>query len=615
MIEVDESLILLQTMERGLHLITNPRFRDFVRSAIEKAYGGDFSDLKLAANYRWFPVDVEEFICGKKYLNARANVWPKVLGHLIEINSGNYVEAVLTGGIGVAKTTIAIYTTAFQTYLLSCLKSPHKIYQLDPASEIEFIFQSMNASLAKAVDYSRFRSLIQRSEYFQSSFKFDPSVLSELRFPNNIIVKPVGGSATGAIGQNVMGGVIDELNFMAVIEKSRQTVDRSVYDQALEMYDSLSRRRKSRFMRMGKMPGVLCLVSSKRYPGQFTDKKVADALREEASTGVSTVYVYDKRSWDVKPEGTYSGRMFKVYVGSESHKPAILSSWSEVDYDPETVVDIPEEYRSEFVRDIMGSLRDIAGVSTLARFPFIMEPEAVTRCMGTRKSIFNLDATDFITTKLKIFPKRFVVPTSPRFVHVDLAVTGDSAGFSCGTVTGFVKVPRGDHCETLPKVLIDGVLEIKPPKNGEILFHRIRSLIYALKKSGLNIQWITFDSYQSKDSMQLLSQQGFSTGLTSTDTTTVPYEVTKQALYDGRVDMPVHEKVRMELVSLEKDSKKSKIDHPPSGSKDCSDALASVIYGASYRKFFWAHYGVPMVGLSSAIASKADGGMQDGTKA
>lgn len=605
------SVQFLQSMERALGGVKNPRFREYIRNAIDKGYAGDFSDLKYAANLKFFPVGVEEFIASKHYLNAADNVWPKVMEHLIEINSGEYVEALLTGGIGVAKTTIAVYTTAYQTYLLSALRNPQKMYGLDPASEIEFIFQNMNVTLAKAVDYARFRMLLANSEYFNKSFRFDKRVESEMRFPNNIIIKPVGGSAAGAIGQNVMGGVIDELNFMSVIENSKQSADKGTYDQAVEIYDSLSRRRKSRFMKQGKMPGILCLVSSKRYPGQFTDLKAEDAAKEKQRTGKTSVYVYDKRSWDVKPEGSFSGNFFPVYVGSESRKPIIVPPEQLNDYTADEIVEVPEEYRGEFERDIMGSLRDIAGVSTLARFPYIMEPDSITACMTDMKSVFSAEYTDFVTDKLMVLPKRLHKPELPRFVHVDLAVTGDSAGFAVGTISGFDKIDRGGEngIEVLPHIHIDGVLEIKPPKNGEILFHKVRSLIYTLKKVGLNIQWVTFDTYQSKDSMQLLHQQGYTVGNISTDTSMIPYDVTKLAFYDKRVTMPQHQKVKKEFISLEKDAKKGKIDHPANGSKDCSDAVASIIYGLTYRRQMWALYGIPLNGNLADRAAKSDKSM------
>jgi hypothetical protein len=78
-------------------------------------------------------------------------------------------------------------------------------------------------------------------------------------FANNIKVKPGGGQDIAAIGQNVIGGIIDEVNFMAVVEDSKLMRDGSVYDQAAENYNSIARRRESRFMQQGMLPGLLCL--------------------------------------------------------------------------------------------------------------------------------------------------------------------------------------------------------------------------------------------------------------------------------------------------------------------------------------------------------------------
>ena len=66
------------------------------------------------------------------------------MDELRELNSGKYVEAVLTGAIGTGKSTIALFTTAYQLYVLSCLKDPHELFNLDPSSEIVFAFQSLN---------------------------------------------------------------------------------------------------------------------------------------------------------------------------------------------------------------------------------------------------------------------------------------------------------------------------------------------------------------------------------------------------------------------------------------------------------------------------------------
>src|SRR5690606_38570223 len=131
----------------------------------------------------------------------------------------------------------------------------------------------------------------------------------------------------------------DELNFMAVVENSKMTKDGSIYDQATQNYNSIARRRESRFMQLGQLPGMLCLVSSRNYPGQFTDKK-----EQEAKTN-PRIYVYDKRLWEIRPE-RFCGDKFRVFIGDESRKPRILDDMEIVPKsDEHLVMGIPIEYR------------------------------------------------------------------------------------------------------------------------------------------------------------------------------------------------------------------------------------------------------------------------------
>ena len=166
-------------------------------------------------------VSPKTFVNSPKYLNANNALFPVVMGEFIELNSGDYYEAVLTGAIGIGKTTIAIYTLVYQLYKLSLLKNPQKKFGLDPSSEIVFIIQSVSHHLAKNVDYLRVRELIDKSEYFKNYFPYGSAKTTELNFPNNICIQPVPGTALAALGQNVFGGIIDEMNFMAVIEKRK----------------------------------------------------------------------------------------------------------------------------------------------------------------------------------------------------------------------------------------------------------------------------------------------------------------------------------------------------------------------------------------------------------
>ncbi len=58
------------------------------------------------------PVDVQTFVESPDFLDCRGTLYPAVMDQLRELNSGEYVEAVLTGAIGTGKSTIALFTTA-----------------------------------------------------------------------------------------------------------------------------------------------------------------------------------------------------------------------------------------------------------------------------------------------------------------------------------------------------------------------------------------------------------------------------------------------------------------------------------------------------------------------
>lgn len=576
----------------------------YLSYACKKIKAGDKMEEKIVSSIVRYPVSIREFVTSPDYLNQVKTIYPPVLNELEKLNNPKvpglahgmrigspYTEAVYTGGIGCAKSHSAIISTLYSLYVLSCLEEPQRIFDLDPSSEILFVIQTLNLALAKKLDYGRLKAMIDQSPYFNKIFPYNKNIESELIFPNRIIVRPVSGQETATIGQNVFGGILDEVNFMENTQSSSKTPDGSTYDQAIALYNSIASRRKSRFLKNGRLFGMLCLVSSKRYPNQFTDLKVAQARKELTEKGKTSIYVYDKTRWEIKPDD-FCGEKFRVFKGDQNRKPRILTKGESVEQS--MVLEVPVEYKSDFENDIMGSLRDIGSVSTVARHPFIPDTERIAEAFGGPVSILNVEGTDFIHPSVKIYPNHIRHPKEARFIHVDLALTGDSAGIVCGYVSAFPKLNRGSNViEVLPEITVDFALEIYPPKSGEIDIARIRKMITMLRdKMKMNVRWVTYDQYQSADSLQVLRQNGFSTGLRSMDRTTFPYETLKQAIYDGRVKIPSHDKLQKELIELEFDAKKNKIDHPPNSSKDISDCLAGVVYGLSMRRETWARWGV-----------------------
>lgn len=495
-------------------------------------------------------------------------------------------------------TTLALYAQAYELYKLALLIEPHKEFDLDPASEIVVILQSVTGAAAHGVNYRRFRAMIERAPWFRQNFPFDEQRESDMRFPNKVTIHPISGVETGAIGENVIGGIIDEINFMAYIEKSKRAADGGDFDQAAANYSAIARRRESRFMVRGKLPGLLIASSSARYPGQFTDRK-----KEEAKTN-DRIYVYDEVVWNLRPE-RFGEERFRVFIGDDARKPRIMDEDEAWDADDPLVIEVPEEYRSRFRENIYDALRDVAGKSTRGSRPFIPDPAIIARTFGRSKSILSHLETD-LRAPLEVFLDEIRHPDEPRFAHVDLGLVADAAGISMGHVPGFTHVDRGEEgdLETLPVVDLDFILRVTPPPGGEIDFAKIRTLFTMLRREGVDLRWISYDGWQSRDSIQRLRQRGFRCGEVSMDRTIVPYDVTKAAMGDGRVLAPAHETCEREFRELQLDLKPTragqkqggKIDHPPTpgASKDCSDSVAGVVYGLTTRREIWARHDVPI---------------------
>jgi hypothetical protein len=126
-------------------------------------------------------------------------------------------------------------------------------------------------------------------------------------------------------------------------------------------------------------------------------------------------------------------------------------------------------------------------------------------------------------------------------------------------------------------IYLDLMMQIKAPPNGEIIFSKIRDMIFDLKKRHFDIRGVTFDGWQSQDSIQILKDHGMDAEVLSVDRNSEAYDTLKDRFYYKKIKMYYFEPFIREVKRLEfVDGKK--IDHPPHGSKDVSDAVAGVVF-------------------------------------
>lgn len=247
---------------------------------------------------------------------------------------------------------------------------------------------------------------------------------------------------------------------------------------------------------------------------------------------------------------------------------------------------MPEDFRRPFEENIVKALGEIGGVSFRSKFSFFPNFEKIMDCFGSQQSILNFNSASFEDQRIEII-RKIANPNLSRWVHIDLGLTRDHAGIVMGNVSGFVKSNRGKEVETAPFIEIDFALNIAPPKNGEIEFSKIRELIYRLVAQGVEIRWVSLDSYQSAGTIQQLRREGINSGVFSVDKDPKAYLFLKEAFSDRRIAIPSHKRLIDELRFLEWDEFKGKVDHPPKKSKDLSDSLAAVVYSLSMRREIW----------------------------
>lgn len=602
----ERARVLVQSAQEAIASCENKMFGEMYAEALRRrVYEDDPYLFNFMKSLEQAPVGIEEFLDSPEFLGATDIIlWPEVRKAVVEINKDwwkgpahAYSQALLLGATGTGKTETAKVTTLYHLYLLSCVSSPQALYGLPQSTSIVFAIMAAKPHVTKKVIYLPLRKAVETIPYFQKHLRPDRLVESEMIFPSkNIRISPGGSDADTILGEAIIGGVIDEVNFMNVVLKSKKaevTTGRAgVYDQAQSIHSAMTRRKKGRFVFRGPQIGVICVSSSTRYKGDFTDKLKIRAIRDQDPT----IYIYDKKQYEVRPQDGYCGEKFKVLVGNEVLNDTRILKPDEKVAEGALVLEIPIEYLPDFRTDLFGALRDVCGISTSSISPFYRRPfkiqEAVDR--GVEVGLESFLEKDNVVLGVDDMPRVKAGhycqnPSRPRYVHIDLSMTGDNCGLGMARYDGMVDVERANGIvEKLPKVTIELACSIKPDPNNEIQFAEIRAWVKRLKDVyGYPIKAVTYDGIFSTESIQAWRRMGMKTGHLSVDRTSVPCKQFRDALYDGRIDMYEQEVLQREMELLEYNEVTDKVDHLPSESKDVHDAVVGAYTSLLQRRASW----------------------------
>lgn len=401
---------------------------------------------------------------------------------------------------------------------------------------------------------------------------------------SNFVVQPNGNSDNGVVIHNC--GLLDEVEFMsggsAKMEQSK----------IMQLYRTIKRRMESRYMKLGELPGILFLVSSKKSDHDFLEQYIKQVRFSP------NVHVIDQPLWKVKPKSNYTGNFFLVAVGNKVLPSKVIGenesreTYADQGY---RVIEVPIEHKQAFELDINAALMDIAGIAMASTSKYIHYDRLQKVVSDKRKNPFRMDQVildfnddsqlyDYIDLS-RIHEEDL---SRPCFIHIDPSLTGDSTGIVMTTIKGSDSVNRlvkGEvqRVNDLLYKMMFGVA-IKAVAGSQIPYHKIRQFIYWLRDEvGANIQMITADSFQSADMLQQLKLKGFETKVVSVDRKRTPYDTLRNSINEERIDIVPQSILEEELVELEENKIRGKIDHPVDGSKDIADALAGSVFTASHH--------------------------------
>lgn len=563
------------------------------------------------------PVPVAEFLEDDYYLGlVGRGVYPKWRKDLEVVLSpySSVVEWVMRGSIGSGKTTVAVIAMLYKIYYLTCLKNPQKFFGLVEGSAIIFGLFNIFKYLVEATSYQTLLTYLRdMSPYFQSFRLVDSRGRAKretdrqvMKLPKNIGIA-LGSQALDALGQNIIGGICDEADFGK--QKSMSDTDKS---QIADLYHNVRTRMDSRFMRRGGgNPGLLCLISSAKTEDSFLAKH-EEERRDNPTSHISSYALYE-----VKEDVYKDSKRFTVVVGDKLNKSYILEDEGGESREGAREVKVPEEFLGAFRYDIDTALRDIAGVSTYGKLLLIPRrdlllsnfTDSTPRKHPFSKETVELGIDDDVTLdnyflpdeildlydKSNMFYRPKFFPHADRFVHVDLAKNKDCAGIAMSCISETKNIVRyndeGLRINARDYIFfLDFALKIRASRGSEIDFSKIRAfLFYLMDFCKFKIKWISYDSYQSTDSLQTFKKEKIQSKEFSVDRKPGPYRTLRSILMEKRFDAyfyePLYEELsKLEDHSLDETGHKPEIDHPTGGSKDVSDALCGSLQGALISK-------------------------------
>jgi hypothetical protein len=474
-----------------------------------------------------------------------------------EIFSHTKKEIIMMLGKGAGKDFTSTIGCAYLVHKLLCLRDPARYFGKPAGDAIDIINIAINAQQANNVFFKGFINKIENSPWFAGRFQ---KKMGQVAFGKGITVHSGHSERESWEGYNVILVILDEIAGFAV-DSSSGNENAKTAEAVYKMYAASV---TSRFPDVGK----IVELSFPRYQGDFITTRYEKVVANK--------------------ETVLKTHTFKL---NEDLPDGIEENEFEIEWEEDTILEytVPHvfalkrpswvinqarnisEYMSAFIDDPADSLGRFACMPPKALDAFFKSQERVEAAFSRPD-----DALDgFGRLRADFEP----IDGIDYYVHVDLAQKHDHAAVAMAHVGGwgfFENAYKGRAAA--PRVIVDVVKYWKPRTDQPIDLKDIYEFILELNRRGFRLKLITFDRWNSTQTIEDLRSNGLKAELLSV---ALPhYTDFLIAVNEGRVDGPDVDLLKKEMLEL-RIMKNNKVDHPRKGSKDLSDAVAGAVFNAA----------------------------------
>lgn len=641
----DYSDLDVQDIQRGLEYLMTSNLSEKQKKALLAE--------SWRINYKEKPPTVGEFLTSKWIGDTANHIYPYIKDIIIDFldPETEYRNLLLAAHIGFGKSFLTVLINLYIVVIVYLLRNPKQFYNLAPSTVLAVMLISFTLTQAKGLLLDPFINILETSDKFRrcqtehsmiKKHKDDPSLIywttagtHAMQFYQSVSVV-LGSDPQKMLGLSILSGSVTEINFFIEKGFSPQIIERT--------YNDLKKRVFSRFS--GQYLASTILDSS---PNSIVDSPIDRYIFTGQAAKDPTNLIVNKTMWETQPHRfpiwQKSRETFPVFRGTGSRAPKILEDNEVPSYNPEEIFNVPSDARQMFEDDLLKSIKDVCAWPAGADDMLITNAEILNSMFTDRlKNIYKYIYApadqppehliwDQIKNQffIKIKERKWEFYRNPRevrYISIDQSISGDVTGIS-------MCHPENNEDGDIVFV-IDFTIAIVPNKQ-RINLQAIECFIQDLRKLGsMTIGAISFDQFQSENTIQQLKRDNFDVEQLSVDKTMAPYLDFVSNVQNGRVKVGRNIFLKNNLLSLQtvtKGSGRKKIDHKKLGSgkvieedgadwntsqmglgqKDLSDAAAACValcklkYRFTNTRYYWEEASdvASVPGVSDAVEDNA----------